>query len=100
MQLYYVTFPDRDVMDEITQQLLDERLIACVNTFPVGSVYWWDDEQERDGEVGAFLKTSDRNSEAVVERLEEEHPYDVPEILEIEVSANEAYRSWVDEETE
>ncbi len=100
MKLYYVTFPDRDVMEEITDALLEEQLIACVNSFPVGSVYWWEGEKERDGEVAAFLKTSEGNGEELVERLEEEHPYDVPEILEIPATANDAYASWVEEETE
>ncbi|MDY6769088.1 MAG: divalent cation tolerance protein CutA [Candidatus Nanohaloarchaea archaeon] len=100
VKLYYVTFPDRDAMADVTGQLLDDHLVACVNSFPVGSVYWSDGETERRGEVGAFLKTADGAGEELQQRLEEEHPYDVPEILELEVSANRSYADWVESNTE
>ncbi|MFB6294197.1 MAG: divalent-cation tolerance protein CutA [Candidatus Nanohaloarchaea archaeon] len=99
MKLYYVTFPDRDVLDDITTGLLDDGLVACVNAFPVGSTYLWQGEEERAGEVAAFLKTSDDAADALVERLQEEHPHDVPEILELPATPVDAYADWVDEET-
>ncbi|MCJ7478829.1 MAG: divalent-cation tolerance protein CutA [Candidatus Nanohaloarchaeota archaeon QJJ-7] len=100
MKLYYVTFPDRSEMERITGNLIEEDIAACVNSFPVGSVYTWEGEKKREGEVAAFLKTSDGMSEELVEKLEDEHPYDVPEILEIGVEANESYEGWVEDETE
>ncbi len=99
MKLYYVTFPDRNRLEEITETLLEEDLAACVNSFPVGSVYTWKGERKREGEVAAFIKTSDSAADELVERLREEHPYEVPEILGIPVDANEEYGEWVEEET-
>lgn len=99
MKLYYATFPDRDELDRIAELLLDERLAACVNSFPIESLYWWEGEKEEADEVGAFFKTSDATAEQFVARLEEEHPYEVPEILEIGVNPNKSYSKWVNEET-
>ena len=38
-----VTTPSQDVSLEITQHLLENRLVACVNAIEkVRSMYWWD----------------------------------------------------------
>lgn len=100
MKLYYTTFPDEGELARVSGLLLDERLSACVNSFPIVSLYWWEGEKEEEGEIGALFKTSEDKAEQFVARLEQEHPYEVPEILELQVSANASYESWVEEETE
>lgn len=98
MKLYYTTFPDDEARERIAEQLVKERLAACIVSIPVSSIYPWDGELQEEDEVAALFKTIDRQGDALVERLEELHPYDVPCILEIPVAANDAYEAWADNE--
>ena len=81
----------------IARTLVDERLAACVNILPtVRSVYWWDGEVQDDAEALLVIKTTALGFDALAERIDAEHPYDVPEIIEIPVGrGSEAYLQWV-----
>ncbi len=99
MKLYYVTFPDETERQRLTDLAIQERLAGCVNAFPIDSCYPWNGERQDDEEVVAIFKTSEERADDLVARLKEEHPYDVPCILEIPVSANQEYADWISEET-
>jgi periplasmic divalent cation tolerance protein len=91
----YVTFPDLETARLVVRQLLDARLVACANLFPVESLYRWEGCIQQETECAAWLKTSmDRMAEveAAIRRL---HPYEVPCIVRREVSANADYEAWV-----
>lgn len=77
MPTAYITAPP-DEADEIARTLVDERLAACVNRFPCQSVYRWDGTVHDDDEVVLLAKTSADRYDALVDRLTEIHPYDVP----------------------
>jgi len=70
---------------------------ACVNIVPqVRSIYRWQGKVERDGESLLVIKCSRDRAPAVQEALVEEHPYEVPEVLILEVQGgNPSYLSWV-----
>ncbi len=94
------TFPSGNEWGEIAQELLNERLCACVTQLrEVTSVYRWQGEIVTNREVVCLIKSrADRYAE-LVERLNELHPYDVPEIVRLSVeSVNQAYLDWVTEE--
>lgn len=99
MRLYYVTFPDEAEKDRIADTVVDEHLAACVVSTDVSSLYRLDGEKTQNDEVVALFKTGDEHGDALVDRIEELHPYDVPCILEIPVDANAAYAEWVDDIT-
>ena len=86
--------------EAMARELLDKRLVACINTLPVRSFYHWKDEFCDDQEQLLILKTTRKNAEEVIAALKEMHPYDVPEIIAIPVIAGHApYLAWVHEET-
>lgn len=77
MPTLYCTAP-RDGAEHLVETLLEERLVACVNSVPCTSTYRWDGDVHRDEEVILFAKTTAEACGDAVERLEEIHPYDVP----------------------
>ncbi|SDQ92606.1 divalent-cation tolerance protein CutA [Natronobacterium texcoconense] len=77
MPTVYITAPT-DEADAIAERLVEERLAACVNRFPITSTYRWDGEVHHDEEIALLAKTTDDAYDDLVERLEEIHPYDVP----------------------
>ena len=98
MPTAYITAPSDDAAD-IAEQLVEERLAACVNRFPCTSVYRWDGEVHRDDEVVLLAKTTDDAYDRLVSRVEEVHPYDVPCVERFEeTDLLDAFEGWRDEE--
>ena len=88
--------PDR--ADEIARRLVEERLAACVNLMPIRSVYRWKSALAEEAEVTLLIKVSAERVAALVERLRALHPYELPEILVLDVDAERSlaeYVAWV-----
>ena len=99
--LVFVTCPDAETAMKIGEQVVGERLAACVSAVPgVKSVFWWRGELDKASEVLMLLKTRAALLERLVERVGELHPYEVPEVVAVPiVGGHEDYLSWVREET-
>jgi periplasmic divalent cation tolerance protein len=85
----------------VARALVDERLAACVNVLPaMQSVYRWQDAVQQDDERQLVIKTWQDRLPALEARLESLHPYDVPELLVLEVAGGgAAYLAWLHAET-
>lgn len=94
MPTAYITAPTSDA-DRIAHTLVDERLAACVNTIECSSVYRWEGDVVEDEEVILLAKTTDERADALIERVEALHPYDVPciELFE-EADVLDAFAQW------
>ncbi|MCO4771565.1 MAG: divalent-cation tolerance protein CutA [Deltaproteobacteria bacterium] len=91
-----------DDADRVARALIDERRAACVNLTPVRSVYRWEGSVHVDPEVTMLIKVSLDGLDALVARLRELHPYDLPEIVVLDVDVERslgAYVQWVRDET-
>ncbi len=97
--MIYVTHQNKDEAKKIGNYLLDNKLIACANYFPIEAAYWWNGAIESDDEIVSLLKTRKENWEKVRDVIEKIHPYDVPCIIKIELKANEKYEQWILEST-
>lgn len=86
--------------EKITNHLLNEKLIACANFFPITSSYHWKGSIETAQEIVTILKTRIENWDVVRKYIEANHPYETPCIIKLaEVEANDSYESWIQEET-
>lgn len=94
-----ITAPDGEVADRIARRLVGDRLAACVQQLPgLTSTYVWEGEVEEATEVLLLVKTTAESFEAVCAAVTAIHPYDVPEILAVPVTAAlGSYESWVEE---
>ena len=92
-----VTAPSLDVAERLVTAIVEERLAACGNIVPgVTSIYHWNGALQRDSEVLIIFKTTRAVLARLMARVEEIHPYDVPEVLALPVAAGlEAYTTWV-----
>jgi periplasmic divalent cation tolerance protein len=93
------TFPDAEIARRISNQLVDERFAACANILPaVESVYRWKEKIESGNETLVFFKVSEDRQSAFQDKLRSLHPYDVPEIIFLEVGSGlPEYLRWVEE---
>ncbi len=98
--IIYTTVRDQGQAEALIHKLLDKRLIACANTFAIGSMYRWEGEITRDEEVGIILKTSEEKVFELRKEIEEIHPYQVPCVLVLSIeSGSKAFLDWIDRET-
>src|SRR5215207_9080270 len=89
--LVYTTFPDEATALAIGEQLVTEKLAACVNVIPgMKSVYAWQGAVERGDEVVGIVKTRAGLRDAVREALKARHPYATPIVLFIPIAGGDA----------
>jgi periplasmic divalent cation tolerance protein len=92
-----MTAPSQDVAERIVMTLVEERLAACGNIVPgLTSIYRWQDAVQKDAEVLVLFKTEQRVADRLMQRIEELHPYEVPEAIVLPVTAGLApYLAWI-----
>jgi periplasmic divalent cation tolerance protein len=97
----YFTVKDETEARCIGRTLVLERLAACVNYFPVQSIYWWKGKVEESGENAVVAKTRAELAEKVIQRVKELHSYQIPVTVAwvIEKGDPDGF-SWISEETE
>ena len=100
MAIILSTYPSKESAVQTANRLVAGRLAACVNMLPVSSVYAWKGKVEAQQEYLAVFKTEQKNADRLRQEIQDTHPYDVPEIAELEAkSANDSYLRWLAEST-
>lgn len=85
MILVYVTCKDAEEARKISKALLEKRLVACANFFPVSSMYFWKGSVKDDSEYGLVLKTVKRKFKEVEKEIKKVHSYECPCIVSLNV---------------
>ena len=94
------TYPNKKLILKISNELVKTKIIACVNISKIDSVYSWNGKIQNSSEYIAIFKTIKKNKTKLKKKITETHPYDVPEIVEIDVtSINKSYLNWLIEST-
>jgi periplasmic divalent cation tolerance protein len=95
------TLPTMDAARLLGQQLIDERLAACVQIQGgVQSIYRWDGTLCNDAEVLLSAKTATAQWKGIEAFIRANHPYQLPEIIALKPAEySRAYGRWVSEET-
>ena len=94
------TYPDKKSISKIAKNLVKNKIVACVNISKIDSVYSWNGKIQNSSEYIAIFKTITKNKTKLKKKITETHPYDVPEIAEIDVtSINKSYLNWLIEST-
>jgi periplasmic divalent cation tolerance protein len=84
----------------IAQNLVQAKLAACVNFYPVQSIYTWQEKMQQDPEWQLVIKTDLRRFDELVSTVQAIHSYDVPEIIALPIQTGElAYLDWVATQT-
>ena len=90
--------PDAPRVDDVSRRsevgrsdgragVVERKLAACAQRLPIRSTYWWKGQVERSEEVLVLFKTLPKQVGALFRRLRAVHPYEVPEIVELERDA-------------
>lgn len=95
-----ITADDEGWLIDFTRTLVSERLAACGHHQPIRSVYRWQGALQEERELRVALHTRAALLDAIIERVRQAHPYDVPCVLAVPViGGDQAYLDWVLAET-
>ena len=90
------TYPDKKSVLKIANVAVKKRLAACVNFTKIHSIYTWQGKLEKTQEFLALFKTTNKTKASLKKEIQKLHPYQVPEIMELEVnSINKSYLEWL-----
>ena len=80
----------------IATRLVEERLAACVQMFPIESVYRWEGTVQHANEWMLFCKIKSNDYANVEAAIRAAHTYSNPEIVEVGIeNGAQAYLDWI-----
>ncbi len=92
---------DENIADKISTSLLQNHLVACVQSHTVQSKYHWNGTLESNKEILLQMKTKTSLFEEVKVQIEAMHSYDLPEIIMTPIiDANKDYLNWIEKEVQ
>lgn len=79
------------------ESLVEEELVACVNILDnIRSVFEWKGEVEQESENLLFVKTDQKAYPELESFIQDNHPYDVPEIIGFSIDKGLSnYLQWI-----
>ncbi len=96
-----VTIDEIDKAASMARAIVEQQLAACVNIVPqIRSIYTWKGAIHDEQEVLLVIKTRDELFEELKEAVKNLHPYEVPEIIALNIEKGlPDYLSWIHETT-
>lgn len=96
--LVITTFANEDDAARVVRALVEERLVACGNLLPGARSIWrWEEKVEDAREVVVLLKSRKQDWPALMSRLHELHPYEVPECIALRLASGAPrYMAWLE----
>lgn len=84
----------------LARRIVNTGLAACVQMWPIHSVYRWQGRIESAPETAMVCKTCTRLVPSLMEFIRQNHPYETPEIVVTPIRGGlPAYLEWVEKET-
>ncbi|KKH45282.1 divalent-cation tolerance protein CutA [Methanosarcina sp. 1.H.A.2.2] len=93
--IVYITVGDMKNASEIARELVSRRLAACVNMFPVSSIYRWNENIEKQNEIAMLVKTDSSRLDEIIKVVKILHTYDLPAIEFWGIEGEQEYLDWV-----
>jgi periplasmic divalent cation tolerance protein len=99
MAIFYLTCASEEEADEISQVLLDKRLVACAKKFPIASTFHWKGKIEEDEEVLVLFESAEENFEKADAEIKKLHSYETYIFYSVPVSQmSKGMEKWLEEE--
>lgn len=98
----YVTLSSMEMAQSLGQQLIEERLAACINIYPeVHAIFRWEDKIENVSEVVMFVKTTMDKTAIINEKIKEITDYDMACLITYPiVDGNPEFLQWMRNEVQ
>lgn len=96
-QLILCTCPDKNTASSIAENIVAQRLAACVNILPgIQSIYQWQGNVESAEEHLMLIKSHKDKFSSLKKSIVSMHPYEVPEIIALDINQGfPEYMKWL-----
>jgi periplasmic divalent cation tolerance protein len=95
-----VTCASAEEASAIGRRVVEQRLAACAQTWPITSCYRWEGEVVVDNEWLLLLKTTSAQFDALCALVRDLHSYDLPAIVMLPIGAvGPGYTDWLTDST-
>jgi periplasmic divalent cation tolerance protein len=82
--------------EEIAKAIVTAELAAGVNFFPIRSIYRWQGTIHDESEYQLIIQAMTANVPGLIARVKSLHPYEIPEIVAIDIAAGyPPYLDWI-----
>lgn len=99
MVFIYTTCATEEEAKKIAKLILDGKMGACVDYWPVTSMFNWEGESKEVNQIMLSVATFENKLEDVNDLISKHHSYSVPMIAGVDVRRiNRAYREWMTQE--
>ena len=85
----------RAELDHIVGALLKERLIACADTMPMDSRYWWKGKVGKEGGFIEWCYSTLKKKRQIIARVQALHSDECPGIVFVPIQANTDFLQWI-----
>lgn len=94
----YVTFPVKKSVLNITEKLIEKKLVVCANINELDAIYFRNDRIYEEKEYGVFFKTREDKWKKAKKYILKKHPYETPVVLKLRIrDYNPGFKKWMDE---
>ncbi len=99
MLIVFTTVSTTEEAESLAKKIVEAELAACVQVLPqMKSFYFWEGEVQNDAEHLLLIKTLEEKYSELEDFINENHSYDVPEIVAIQSeSVSEGYLAWMNQ---
>ena len=96
MVFIYTTCKDVEQAKDMGKRIIKARVAACVNIWPLESVYFSDGELREDHEAALLIKTSEPKVAEIENFVVKNHTYTTPFVGVVNVHRlNREYKEWM-----
>jgi len=96
--LIITTTANKESAKEIARLLVEKKLIACGQIFPIESIYFWQGKVCEENETMLLIKSRTALFDRIKAVIKENHSYEVPEIVQIPITDGlPEYIKWIDD---
>lgn len=91
-----IVVPSEEEARKISHYLIQEKLAACAQFFPIVGIYRWRETLDEQEEVLLYIKTTKANFEEVENYIKKVHVYETPEIIAVPLKhITDEYKKWI-----
>ena len=89
------TVPNQLLAEQISKELIERKLAACVSIKEIKSIYKWQENIEENNEFELTIKSLPENLNELTLILKEKSTYEVPELIYKIFESENSYFQWV-----
>ena len=96
ISFFYIPVGSEVEANALGKLVVENKLAACANIFPVQSMYPWNVQLQQDHEFVLILKTFPALNAELQVLIAQHHSYKIPCILQWDAEVNDAYGNWME----